>query len=223
MQFSACSKCTHPHSSHSHLRATWVQVHEAQVSVDGNMRKQWEAAKDKERTDTLLATSKSALEDFRRIIDEAMVELAQLAKEYARLSLSWRFSAPLEKAISFLEQFCKGMEEKGVALELLMALRNSLEEMTARLDHMRQLPPSSDPVFSPSVNPVLPSDITQPRRPIRSVGYPSSGPNPHLNTTWAKNAPNTDLLTAPQTSVQTSISESHDEHSSSKSESPNMR
>ena len=88
---------------------------------------------------------------------------------------------------------------------------------------MKQLPSSSDPVLSPCVNPVLQtSDIAQPRQPIRSVGYSPSGPNPHLDTTWAKNAPNTDPLTAPQPSVllQGSISESQDEDSSSESESP---
>ena len=109
------------------------------MSVDDDMRKQWEAAKDeKARTEALLVTSKSALEDLSRIIDEAMEELARLAEEYASLSLSGSFSAPLEKAISLLEQRCKGMEEKGVGLEVLTKVRTSLDNMKGRLDLLRQ-------------------------------------------------------------------------------------
>jgi len=137
-QFSLCSKCNHPHLSHFHLRSKWVQVHEGQVSVDDNMRKQWEAAKDdKERTDALLTTSQAALDELRRSIDEAMDELARLAEAYACLSLSGSFSAPLEKAIRLLEQRCNGMEEKGVSLELLAKVRDSLEHMRGRLDLLK--------------------------------------------------------------------------------------
>jgi hypothetical protein len=116
-----------------------MQVEEDQVLVDNNMRREWEAAKnEKERTEALVATSKSALEDLSHIIDGSMVELAQSAEEYARLSLSGSFSAPLEKAIWLLEQRCKGMEEKGVGLELLAKVRSSLEQMKERLDLLRK-------------------------------------------------------------------------------------
>jgi hypothetical protein len=138
-QFSLCPKCNHPHLSHFHLRSTWEQGYEAQVSVDDDMKKQWEAAKDeKERTDALVATSETALEDLSNIIDEAMGELARLAEEYARLSLSGSYSAPLEKAIWLLEQRCKGMEEKGVGLELLTKVRTTLEQMKVRLALLRK-------------------------------------------------------------------------------------
>jgi hypothetical protein len=90
------------------------------MSVDDNMRRKWEAAKDeKERTEALVATSKSALEDLMCIIDKSMVELARSTEEYARLSLSGSLSAPLEKAIWLLKQGCRVME-KGVGLELLI-------------------------------------------------------------------------------------------------------
>ena len=138
-QFSSCSKCNHPHLSHFHLYSTWEQVYGAQLSVDDNTRRQWEAAKDeKERTKALLATSKRALEDLSRIIDEAMDELARSAEEYASLSLSGSFSAPLEKAVWLLEQRCRGMEENGVGLELLTKVRSSLEHMKGRLDLLRK-------------------------------------------------------------------------------------
>ncbi len=135
MQLSLCSKCNHPHLSHFHLRSTWKQVHEAQLSVDDSMRRQWKAAQNKkERTQALIATSESALGDLSGIIDEAMDELARLAEEYARLSLSGSFSAPLEKAIWLLEQQCRGMEEKGVDPEMLGKVRGRLGEMRRRLD-----------------------------------------------------------------------------------------
>jgi ElaB/YqjD/DUF883 family membrane-anchored ribosome-binding protein len=114
-------------------------VQEAQVLVDDNMRGSGRSAKDeKERIEALVATSKSALGDLSHSIDGAMVELARSAEEYARLSLSGSFSAPLEKAIWLLEQRCKGMEEKGVGLELLSRVRSSLEQMKERLDLLRK-------------------------------------------------------------------------------------
>ena len=134
-QFSSCPKCNHPHWCHYHLRSTWAQVEEAQATVDDNMKKQWEGAKDeKAKTAALVATSKRALEDLNRVTDDALDELAGWATEYARLSLSGSFSAPLEKAIRLLEQRCRGMEEKGVSLEQLAKVRKSLEQMKERLD-----------------------------------------------------------------------------------------
>ena len=142
-QFSTCSKCNHLHSSHFHLYSTWKQVYEAQLSVDDNMKKQWEAAKDekqweaakdeKERTEVLLATSKSALGDLSHIIGESMDELARLTEEYASLSLPGSFLVPLQKAIWLLEQRCRGMEVKGVGLEQLTKVQSSLEHVKGRL------------------------------------------------------------------------------------------
>ena len=138
-QFSLCLQCNHPHLSHFHLCSTWEQVYEVQVSVDDNMKKQWEAAKkEKERIDALCAMSKSAPEALNRIIDEATDELAQLVEEYARLALSKSFSAPLEKAIRLLEQRCKGMEDKEVDLELLTKVQTSLEYMKGRRELLRK-------------------------------------------------------------------------------------
>ena len=138
-QFLSCSKCNHPHLSHFHLYSTWEQVCDAQLSVDDNVKKQWEDAKDeKERTEALLATSKGALGDLSHLMDDGIDELVLLAIEYASLSLSGGFSAPLEKAIWLLEQRCRGMEEKGIGLELLTKVRSSLEHMKGRLDLLRK-------------------------------------------------------------------------------------
>ena len=80
-QTSLCSKCKHPHLSHSHLHSTWERVYEDQVSVDDNMRKQWEAAKEeKKRIETLLrAMSKSALEASLK--DHQTISTAQITTE----------------------------------------------------------------------------------------------------------------------------------------------
>jgi hypothetical protein len=139
MQFTACTVCTHPHLFHFHLRSEWVQVQEGQVSVDSNMKRQWEAAKNEtEKAAALAEASQRALDDLSRITDDAMDDLAQLADEYARLSLSGSFSAPLEQAICLLEQQCKGMEEKGVGPEPLAKVRSRLEEMKVRLGLLRK-------------------------------------------------------------------------------------
>ena len=139
MQLASCFECDHPHWSHFHLYSTWVQVQETKVSVDDKMKKQWDAAKDeKEKTEALVATSTAALGDFSDAMDEAMDELARLAEEYAGLSLSGCFSAPLEKAIRLLEQRCRAMEEKGVSPEQLERMRASLEQMKGRLDLLRK-------------------------------------------------------------------------------------
>src|SRR6266404_8308615 len=56
-QFSLCSRCKHPHLSHFHLRSTWVQVEEPQTSIDDDIKRRWETAKDeKEKTAALVAT-----------------------------------------------------------------------------------------------------------------------------------------------------------------------
>jgi len=67
-----------------------------------------------------------------------MDELAQLADDYAKLSLSGSSLGPLEKATWLLEQQCKGKEEKGVDLEQLVKVRSRWKEMTMRLDVLRQ-------------------------------------------------------------------------------------
>jgi len=117
----------------------WVQVQETKVSIDDNMKKQWETAKDeKERSKVLLIFSDNALDKLSRVMGEDLEELTRLAGDYAGLSLSGCFSAPLEKATRLLEQRCQGMEEKGVGPEQLEAMRGSLKQMKGRLDLLRK-------------------------------------------------------------------------------------
>ena len=52
-----CVTCKHSNRSHFHEFAKWVQKEESQMTVDKEMKTQWEAAKDeKERTHCTLRT-----------------------------------------------------------------------------------------------------------------------------------------------------------------------
>ena len=109
------------------------------MSVDDNMKRLWEAAKDeKEKTEALVAKCKGALDDLSHVMDKAMDELVQLATEYSRLSLSGSFSAYLEKATLLMEQRCRTMEENGASVEQLAKVQHSLEFMNGTLDLLRE-------------------------------------------------------------------------------------
>jgi len=105
------------------------------VTVDEEMKTQWEAAKgEKEKTKALLAGSQRTLDGFSSTIEASMDALEGLQEEYARLSLSGSFSGPLEKAIKFLELHYESKEQQGVGRDELETIRASLEEMKRRLD-----------------------------------------------------------------------------------------
>lgn len=89
-------------------------------------------------TSALAETSKRALEDLGRIINDALDDLAQLSDEYAHLALSGSFSAPIEKAIWLLEQRSKEMEERGASPEQLEKVQSGLEDMKGRLGLLRK-------------------------------------------------------------------------------------
>jgi len=139
-QLASCSECGHLHLSHYHLYAKWVQVKRAWVSVDDNMKKQWVAARDEmERTKALVEACKGALDSLSRVTDKDMDEVAKLAAEYSRLSLSGSFSAHLEKAILLIEQRCETMAGKGVGVEQLAKMQRSLVHLKGRLDHLKEI------------------------------------------------------------------------------------
>ena len=130
-----CLRCRHPHSSHFHLRAEWVETQEALVAVDEEMKTKWEAAKNEtERTEALVARSERELGRLRVTMDKGLAELTQLAEGYAGLSLSGSFSRTQEKAIRLLEDHYKKMEQQGVSRDQLDKVQTSLENMKKRLD-----------------------------------------------------------------------------------------
>ena len=130
-----CLRCRHPHSSHFHLRAEWVEKQEALVAVDEEMKTKWEAAKNEtERTEALVARSERELGRLRVTMDKGLAELTQLTEGYAGLSLSGSFSRTQEKAVRLLEDHYKKMEQQGVSRDQLDKVQTSLENMKKRLD-----------------------------------------------------------------------------------------
>ena len=133
-----CGRCPHPHSSHYHAFAEWVEKKESHVTVDEKMKKKWRAAKvEKERIEGLVAKSEREVGNLSLAMEEGMDELARLVEEYAGLALSGRFSGPLERTIRVLEARCQRMEEGGNR-DQLQKMRASLEGMIERLNALRK-------------------------------------------------------------------------------------
>jgi len=132
-----CAVCNHPHRSHSRTRLKWVKSINTGTSVDEDMKKRWEAAKDqKKNTETLIATHKSALGDLSRATGSTMDELSRLVEGYDGFALSRSFSAHMEKTIKFMEQRHTDREE-GASQDRLENTRCGLEQMKKKLDLLR--------------------------------------------------------------------------------------
>lgn len=126
-----CKVCYHSFGSHHYSRLKWVPKEE---EVNPEMKERYENAKsDRERKEVLLAGCKKELDASNRRIEDGTKELAQLAEDYAELSLSGSFSADVEKAVRLLQQSYKGMEEKGVDQEQLQKMKECLDMMEKKL------------------------------------------------------------------------------------------
>jgi hypothetical protein len=92
----------------------WEQLTDTHVSVDQNMKKKWEAARDgKEKAAALVEASEKVLRDLNQVINRATNDLEQLVERYADLSLSGSFSAQVGSAVRLLEQNYAALEKKG--------------------------------------------------------------------------------------------------------------
>ena len=97
--------------------------------------KEWEAAKDwADKTAILEAIRGQALRDLNRIINTATNDLVQQVERYARLSLSWSFSAQVASAVRLLEQSYVGLEQKSIGQDQLQNVKNSLSRMEKKLE-----------------------------------------------------------------------------------------
>ena len=106
-----------------------------QVSVDQNMKKRWEAARNgKEKTAALVGASEKVLHDLNRVTILATNDLEQLVEQYADLSLSGSFSAQVASAVRLLEQNYVVMENKGVSPEQLQKVKRSTDHMKRKLE-----------------------------------------------------------------------------------------
>ena len=82
------------------------------MSVDQEMKRRWEAAKDgKEKTAALIAVNELVLYDLNQVIHRATNDLAQLMEQFGGLSLSGCFLEQLGSAVRLLEQRYKDIEK----------------------------------------------------------------------------------------------------------------
>ncbi|KAF8320491.1 hypothetical protein DL93DRAFT_2052832, partial [Clavulina sp. PMI_390] len=138
MKGDTCLHCNHSIMRHSHYRVLWEQVPDAQVTVDKEMMKKWQNAKEgKERDDAILEGMQSTLDKLTQSIEQHVKELADLARDYAKLSLSGSFSAQVAKAINLLEMRLETMRNSGIEKEQLDKVNASLEEMKKKLELLK--------------------------------------------------------------------------------------
>jgi len=126
----SCPQCKHSLWNHHRCRAIWKQLADAQVSIDQNMKKNYEKAKNgKEKTAALVQASEQVLHDLNQVISRATSKMEQLVEQYANLALSGSFSAQVGSAVRLLEQNYASLEKKEVDSEQLQKVKRSLDHM----------------------------------------------------------------------------------------------
>ena len=129
-----CTECRHPFSDHHHSKTRWVQVQDTQVKIDEELRAKWEAAKNaRARKEILKESVLATLGDLNKAVDDNTEELAQLAADYANMSLSGSFAAQMEKTVNVLEDRVKTMEQEGFGKDQLDKVRESLDAMRKKI------------------------------------------------------------------------------------------
>ncbi|KAG8809632.1 hypothetical protein FRC17_003355 [Serendipita sp. 399] len=138
MENRTCRVCKHSLDDHRHFRYKWAEEVDTQVSVDEDMKRNWENAKDtKERSEALIRGTKKILDQYNRSIDRGTKDLAQLADDYAKLSLSGSFGSQLEKAIALLQQKYESMENQGVSEDQLQTVKTSIDTLMKKLQLLK--------------------------------------------------------------------------------------
>jgi hypothetical protein len=130
----SCNKCNHNLWDHHRCHSKWVQVIDTQVLIDQDVKKKWGAAKDeKGKMVVLTAFRGRVLRDLDQVIDGATNDLALHVERYTRLSLSGNFLAQVDSAVRLLKQNCENLEAKGVGLDQLQRVKESLVYMERKL------------------------------------------------------------------------------------------
>jgi hypothetical protein len=127
----SCETCNHGLWKHHCYRVKWVQVIGTQVSIDQDMKKQWEAAKDSKEQMVVL---QKVGRDLDLVINRATGDLGQLVERHAHLSLSGSFSAQVDSAIRLLKQTHEMLERRGVGQDRLQKVTTSLGRMRRKLE-----------------------------------------------------------------------------------------
>ena len=116
------------------LQPTPTHKTDRQMSVDDDMKKKWEAAKnEKEKAAIHIALNGMVLHDLNQVINRAPSDLVQLVEQYAPLAWSGSVLEKLGCTARRLEQMYKVMEEKGVSQDLLQQVKESLDRMKRTL------------------------------------------------------------------------------------------
>ena len=135
---SLCDKCNHSLWNHHRWCIKWAQLVDTQVSVDQDMKKKWETAKDeKEMTAALIETQRQVLHDLDQAIARDTDNLEQLVKRYARLSLSGSFATQVASAVRLLEQKFQSLGGKGVSIDQFEQVMASLKNMRRKLELLK--------------------------------------------------------------------------------------
>ncbi|KAJ6506122.1 hypothetical protein DFH09DRAFT_943318, partial [Mycena vulgaris] len=130
-----CRVCQHPVEQHAYWRAVWKEHDETQISVDEGMKS---AKEGKAKDEAALEAMQQALADVDRVVERKMVELADLAEEYGKMSLSGSFLAHLERGITLLEMHLASLRESNTDSEQMKRLEGNVAELKRKLDVLKE-------------------------------------------------------------------------------------
>jgi uncharacterized coiled-coil DUF342 family protein len=103
------------------------------------MKTKWDSAKEgKAKNEAALEAMRQALADVDRVVESKMVELADLAEEYGKMSLSGSFSAHLERGIMLLEMHLASSRESNTDSEQMKRLEENVAELKRKLDVLKK-------------------------------------------------------------------------------------
>ena len=130
-----CNKCHHSLWDHHRCRSKWGQVPDRQVLIDQDVKRKWEAAKDEKGKTAVLSTFRDKVQrNLNQVINGATNDLAKHVERYTRLSLSGNFSAQVGSVVKLLEQNYATLETKGVGIDQLQKVKESLDHMKRKLE-----------------------------------------------------------------------------------------
>ena len=132
----SCRTCKHSLWDHRCHYAQWEKVIDVQVSVDQDMKKKWEGAKDaKEKREVFIAACRKALNDLDHVINRVTDDLKQRVKRHESLALGGSFSGQVSSTVRLLDRKYKALREtKDISPDHLAKIQTSLDRMTRRLD-----------------------------------------------------------------------------------------
>ena len=126
-----CRICTHSVDYHHHDHTIWEVQEDKQKKVDVNAKKKFEdAALDKTKLKRALDEVKKASLALDQTISSTTVEIGQLCRSYAMLSLSGSFSAQIRKSIKLMEVHLESLEgDKQADPQTIRSVRDAIANL----------------------------------------------------------------------------------------------